>query len=273
MLGQDMVACLAVHHEVIPLTRSDADITNPGSVTVALQSVKPEIVIHAAAFTAVDECELRPELAMLVNAEGTRHVAQACVRLGSALMLVSTDYVFDGEKTGSYEEDDAPRPINQYGRSKLAAEQYVQTLVEKFWIVRISWLFGPKGRNFVKAILAKAAREGALKVVNDQFGSPTYTWDVAVKIGEMITRAKHGIYHVTNQGHCSWFDFAKEIVSQAGYAGVKIDPIPSSAAERPAPRPHNSRLANTGLLREGLGLLPTWQDALSRYMKRDGALS
>ena len=272
MLGQDVAAYLALRHEVIPLARSDADITNADSMAAVLENAKPDVVIHTAAFTAVDECELRPELAHLVNAEGTRNVAQACVRLGAAFVLISTDYVFDGEKAAPYEEDDHPHPVNQYGRSKLAAEEYVQTLIEKFWIVRVSWLFGPKGRNFVKAILAKAAHERALKVVNDQFGAPTYTWDVAVKIGEIITRARHGAYHVTNQGYCSWFDFAKEIVAQAGCTGVTVDPIPSSAADRPAPRPHNSRLANVRLLRERLGLLPAWQDALSRYMARDGAL-
>ena len=272
MLGQDVSACLAAQHEVIPLARSDADITDPGSVSGALERARPDVVIHAAAYTAVDECELRPEHAFLVNSEGTRHVAQACARLGAALVFVSTDYVFSGESASPYQENDVPGPINQYGRSKLAAEAYVRTLAEKFWIVRVSWLFGPKGRNFVKAIVAKTAHGEALQVVDDQFGSPTYTWDAAEKIGEIITRARHGIYHVTNHGYCSWFDFAKEIISQARCTGVAVNPIPASATNRPAPRPRNSRLENIHLLREGLGLLPNWQDALHRYLMRDGAL-
>ncbi|MGH9356734.1 MAG: dTDP-4-dehydrorhamnose reductase [Terriglobia bacterium] len=272
MLGRDVAECLAPQHQVASLARSDADITDPDSVMAALEKAKPDVVIHTAAFTAVDECELRPEQAFLVNAEGTRHVAEACARFGTALMLLSTDYVFGGEGAAPYEEDDAPGPINQYGRSKLAAEKYVQSSLEKFWIVRVSWLFGPRGRNFVKAILAKAAGPGRLAVVDDQFGSPTYTWDAAEKIGNIVTRARYGIYHVTNQGYCSWFDFAKEIISQASCSGVTIDPVPASAVNRPAPRPRNSRLANVQLLREGLGLLPSWQDALSRYLRREDAL-
>jgi dTDP-4-dehydrorhamnose reductase len=166
-------------------------------------------------------------------------------------------------------EDDMPCPINVYGESKLQGEQYVQEMVEHYLMVRTSWLFGPMGRNFVRAILEKARGGESLRVVDDQVGAPTYTVDLAVALEQTIQRGGKGIYHITNQGYCSWFEFAREILQQAGLAEVELSPIPSSASPRPARRPRNSRLANSRLEREGFGLLPLWNDALRRYLYRE----
>jgi dTDP-4-dehydrorhamnose reductase len=268
MLGRELVASLSSRHEVTALPRSRADITDGDAVARAIVGSSPEVVIHAAAFTAVDECERQPEVALAVNAEGTRNVTRACRAAGARLLYLSTDYVFDGEKSGPYVETDQPRPLNVYGQSKLHGEQYVADLVDRFWIVRVSWLFGPHGRSFVTSILDKAKQEGCLRVVNDQTGAPTYTADLAQKLEEIILRGEPGFYHVTNQGYCSWFDFACEILRQAELDRVLVLPISTSAAGRPARRPKNSCLRNLRLDTLGLGLMPPWQDALRRHLQR-----
>ena len=174
------------------------------------------------------------------------------------------------QKPTPYVEDDQPNPLNVYGRSKLQGERYVTELLQSAWIVRTSWLFGPLGKNFVRAILQQAQLGEPLRVVDDQVGAPTYTVDLAEKLEEIAARGSPGIYHVTNQGYCSWFEFAQEILRRAALRHVQVLAIPTSALDRPAPRPRNSRLAPTRLEREGLGLLPTWQDALTRYLLREG---
>jgi dTDP-4-dehydrorhamnose reductase len=272
MLGQDLTAYLEARHQVVPADLPAIDITDGGLFQRTLDSTKPDVVIHAAAITAVDECETRRELAFRVNGEGTRNVALACRKNRVPLLYISTDYVFDGEKETPYWEDDEPHPINVYGHSKLQGETHISALVEHFWIVRTSWLFGPRGKNFVRAILEKARLKGLLQVVDDQVGDPTYTMDLAEKLESIVERGRPGIYHVTNSGCCSWFDFAREIIKQAGLSEVKVSPVLTSASDRPAPRPRNSRLANRRLETEGLGLLPPWQDALRRYLLREAAL-
>ncbi len=268
MLGQDLVAWLSARHQVLAPPPNELDVTDVESVMQSVEAGKPNVLIHAAAFTAVDECERQPELAFRVNADGTRHIAAACHRWHIPLLYVSTDYVFNGGKPEPYLESDQPEPLNVYGRSKLAGEQSVKELVERFWIVRTSWLFGPLGKNFVSAILAQARAGNPLRVVNDQVGSPTYTMDLAAKLEEIVQRAAPGIYHVTNQGHCSWFEFARQILAVAGLQHIPVAPIPTSGSDRPARRPLNSRLANERLETFGLGLLPCWQDALRRYLAR-----
>jgi dTDP-4-dehydrorhamnose reductase len=270
MLGQDLTAHLETRHQVVPADLPEVDITDLGLFQRTLDSTKPDVVIHAAAFTAVDDCERRPDLAFQVNAEGTRIVAVACRESFLPLLYLSSDYVFDGQKPTPYAEDDLPNPINVYGRSKLEGERHVKELGERAWIVRTSWLFGPLGKNFVRAILEQARRGASLRVVDDQVGAPTYTMDLAKKLEEIVERGSPGIYHVTNKGYCSWFDFAHAIIRQAGLSQVKISPVPTSASDRAAPRPQNSRLANNRLETEGLGLLPPWQDALRRYLLREG---
>src|ERR1700682_1166287 len=177
MLGQDLMLHLAARHEVLGLERAEADITSADQVLRAVKTKDPEVVIHAAAFTAVDDCERWPELAFQVNAEGTRNLAMACREWHLPVLYVSTDYVFDGEKPTPYVEEDTPNPINVYGRSKLQGERYLRDLLERYLIVRTSWLFGRNGRNFVRTILSKARRGEPLRVVDDQIGSPTYSWD------------------------------------------------------------------------------------------------
>jgi dTDP-4-dehydrorhamnose reductase len=268
MLGRDLVSCLEPRHCVLPLNRKEADITDSGAVDRALEKAEPDIVIHCAAFTAVDDCEIEPQLAFNVNAEGTHNVARACRRWDIPLLYLSTDYVFDGEKTEPYVETDPPNPLNVYGKTKLAGEESVKELAARFWIVRVSWLFGPWGRNFVRAVLDQAQKGQPLRVVADQVGAPTYTMDLAKKIEDIFTTAEGGIYHMTNQGYCSWFEFAREILHQAGLDYITISPILSSDLDRRARRPRNSRLANTRLEASGLGLLPPWKDAVRSYLSR-----
>jgi dTDP-4-dehydrorhamnose reductase len=227
------------------------------------------MVIHCAAYTAVDECELQPELAWKVNVEGARCVARACQRRGIPILYLSTDYVFDGEKLGPYLETDTPNPLNVYGKTKLAGEEAVKEVAAHFWILRVSWLFGPWGKNFVRAILDKARAGQALRVVADQVGAPTYTMHLAEKIEQIFRGVEAGIYHVTNQGYCSWFEFAEEVLRQAGLDRIVVSPIPSSALDRRARRPRNSRLANARLESSGLGLLPTWREGVRCYLSRE----
>jgi dTDP-4-dehydrorhamnose reductase len=269
MLGRDLTARLQTTHQLIGVDLPEVDITEQAAIENVIATGRPDAVIHTAAFTAVDECELKPALALRVNAEGTRHLALACRQARIPLLYVSTDYVFDGHKADAYVEGDSPNPINVYGRSKLAGERAVGDLLERFWIVRTSWLYGPHGKNFVKTILHLAQRGESLRVVNDQVGSPTYTVDLAAALEQILEKAGPGIYHVTNQGYCSWFEFAREVLRQAGLEQVELLPIPTSASDRPAARPRNSRLAGTRLAGEGLDLLPPWQDALCRYLARE----
>ena len=268
MLGNDLLPLLQERHAVVPLTRAEADITDELQVRRAIKEVRPEVVIHAAAMTAVDDCELRPELAFRANAEGTRHVASACAELGVPIFYVSTDYVFDGEKAEPYVETDRTHPVSVYGQSKLEGENQVRALLRRFWIARTSWVFGPFGKNFVEAILGKARQGATLRVVDDQVGCPTYTADLARKIVEIVELGSPGLYHISNQGSCSRFEFAQEILRQVGLDLALVVPVPTSASDRPARRPMNSRLANRKLEEEKLGLLPDWKDALRRYFRR-----
>lgn len=269
MLGQDFTALAAPRHEVLPLDLPEVDITDPGAVARCVADARPEAVIHAAAFTAVDECERRPEVAFRVNAEGTRNVALACRDTCVPMLYISTDYVFDGEKPSPYLEDDAANPLGVYGRSKLEGEKFVRELVPRFWIARTSWLFGPGGRNFVRTILEKAQAGGELRVVDDQFGAPTYTMHLAAALEEIVTKGGPGIYHTTGQGHCSWFEFARTILQEAGFSATRVVPIPTSASSSPTRRPKNSRLASTHLQAEGLSLLPPWEEGLHCYLERE----
>lgn len=268
MLGKDLLPLLQERHESVRLTRAEADITDQLQVRRAIGQGRPQVVIHAAAMTAVDGCELRPELAFKVNAEGTRHVAAVCAELGVPMLYVSTDYVFDGEKAEPYVETDRTHPVSVYGKSKLEGENHVRELLQHFWIARTSWVFGPFGKNFVEAILGKGRQGATLRVVDDQIGCPTYTADLAQKIVEIVERGRPGLYHVSNQGSCSRFEFAQEILRQAGLDPTLVLPVPTSASDRPARRPANSRLANQKLEEEKIAFLPDWKDALSRYLLR-----
>ena len=272
MLGQDLTAFLSPRNEIVPAHLPGFDITRPGVLAPAIASTGPEVVIHAAAFTAVDECERQPDVAFRVNGEGTRFVAQACREAGLPMLYVSTDYVFDGEKPAPYAESDAPNPLGVYGRSKLEGEKHVRERLERYWIVRTSWLFGPHGKNFVRTILERARAGTPLRVVDDQIGAPTYTVHLAAALEAIITRGEYGIYHATSQGSCSWYEFARTIVREAGLDESLVTPIPTSESDAPTRRPRNSRLAPTHLEQQGLAPLPPWQEGLRGYLLRVGVI-
>ena len=265
-LGQALRADLGLEHEVIPLARVDLDVTDLGATRSALGRVRPHVVVHAGAWTDVDGCEGDPDHSWRVNALGSRNLAVACQETGAACCYLSTDYVFDGEKPDPYTEFDAPNPISCYGASKLAGERYVQTLTPRHWIVRSSWLFGPGGKNFVKTVLTKARAGEDLRVVDDQVGSPTYTHDLARAISRLIHGPHYGIWHFTNTGSCSWYDFAAAILENTGLGGTRLEPITSKDLDRPAARPRNSVLRNYCWELEGWPPLRPWADALRDYL-------
>lgn len=226
-----------------------------------------EGVIHCAAHTAVDRAEDEIEAVMEINAEGTKNIAEVCAELGIKMMYISTDYVFDGEGERPWEPDDKRNPLNIYGRSKYEGELAVEKYLKKYFIVRISWVFGLKGNNFIKTMLRLGGERKELKVVDDQIGSPTYTPDLSVLLADMIVTEHYGRYHATNEGLCSWYEFAKEIFAQAGMSDIKVLPVSSEEFPVKAKRPHNSRMDKSKLDRMGFCRLPLWQDALKRYLK------
>lgn len=266
-LGRDLEEILAAQgHRVAAWGREELDVTVPASVRDAFRQFGPEAVVHAAAYTNVDGCESEPERAFRVNALGTRNVAVACQETGAAMVYVSTDYVFDGSAREPYTEFDRPNPVNLYGLSKLAGEQYVSTLLHRHFIVRTSWLYGAHGKNFVKTILQLARERDELSIVHDQVGCPTYSRDLASAIATLVPTSLYGIYHVTNAGWCSWFDFARHILKEAGVEGVEVRPITSLQLGRPARRPAFSVLRNYCLELEGLPPLRPWQEALREFL-------
>ncbi|MBI5554895.1 MAG: dTDP-4-dehydrorhamnose reductase [Elusimicrobia bacterium] len=285
MLGTDLLQALAGDHELygLDIRKSDRpladvshqilDITDTKATYEVITKINPELVIHAAAYTNVDGAESDQEPAYRINSLGTRNVALSCQRFDAALIYLSTDYVFDGRKTEPYAEIDRPDPLGVYAKSKYWGELYTQWLVSRFMIIRSSWLFGKNGQNFVEAIRSQVITKHGLQVVNDQVGSPTYTVDLAEAIKHLITinyqlsTGLYGIWHITNSGSCSWFDFAREIVKQVG-AKEEVSPISASQANRLAVRPKNSVLNNFNWKLHNFSLLPTWQDALKRYLKQ-----
>ncbi|MDI6892254.1 MAG: dTDP-4-dehydrorhamnose reductase [Actinomycetota bacterium] len=263
-LGRDLVRVLSDEHELFPFDL-DMDVTVLDGTMKTVTTISPDVVIHAAAYTDVDGCELNPDLAYKVNALGTQNVALTCQRCGAAMLYVSTDFVFDGKKGEPYLEFDEPNPISVYGRSKLAGERYVTSLLDRYYITRTAWLFGKHGRNFVKTILKLAEEREELTVVDDQMGSPTYSLDLAKTIAELVKTGWYGLYHTTNSGSCSWFEFAKKILECAGKRGVKVSPITSEELNRPAPRPTYSVLKNYCLELRGIQPLRHYEEALRDY--------
>ncbi len=258
LLGTDIVNVLK-NEKVIAWTRDDIDITKRNDVISRITEVKPDVVINAAAYTDVDGAESNKELNMQVNGYAPGYIAEACRLAGAALLHISTDYVFDGSKKG-YTEYDSTSPINEHGRAKAMAEKLIKDNMEKYFIVRTSWLFGRHGKNFVDTILRLAKERDSLAVVDDQIGCPSYSKDLAVRIKEIILGYDFGVYHVTNSGSCSWFEFAKSIVELAGMK-TPITPLTSDELDRPAKRPALSILINTKL-----EPLRDWQEALKDYL-------
>jgi dTDP-4-dehydrorhamnose reductase len=231
-----------------------------------IREARPEVVIHAAAYTDVDGAERDPEQAMAVNAGGTERVASAAARIGARLICLSTDYVFDGRKGTPYVETDDPNPLNAYGRSKLEGERRALAGCPRTLIVRTAWLYGAQGRNFVKTIMRLAATQPALRVVADQRGCPTHAGDLAVALARILQTDLTGIVHATGAGDCTWHEFASAIVAEMGLA-VPVHPITTTEAARPAARPPCAVLANRRLASAGIAL-PPWREALSRFMKQ-----
>ena len=265
-LGFDVVKELERRGEkVIGTTRKEINLTDEESVKKFILEKKPDAVIHCAAYTAVDKAETEAELALTVNGLGTRYVAAACREIGAKMLFVSTDYVFGGDGKNPYEIDSEKNPVNTYGRSKLLGEDAVATMLNKYFVVRISWVFGINGKNFVKTMLRLAEDHDKIKVVDDQIGSPTYTADLAPLLCDMIKTDKFGFYHATNEGFCSWADFAKEIFKQAGKK-VEVEKILTADYPTPAKRPFNSRLSKKTLDDAGFKRLPSWENAVERFL-------
>jgi len=253
--------------EVIRFTIDVLDITDLDDTVRKIKYATPDFLIHTAAFTNVDLCESEPEKAYLVNGLGTRNVAMACEEAKCPILYISTDYVFDGTKRSPYNEWDEPNPVSVYGLSKLMGERFVSALTNRFYIVRTSWLYGPDGKNFVDTIVRLLSEKESLQVVDDQYGSPTYTEDLARKIRQLVGRG-YGTYHITDTGSCTWYDFA---VAIAAIKGIKktISPITSEEFNRPAKRPAYSVLSNTLLKLEGISEARHWEEALQDYLSRD----
>ncbi len=269
-LGYDVVNELEKRgHTAIGVDVEEMDITDAAAVEREMKADDLDAVIHCAAYTAVDAAEDNRELCIRVNAEGTRNIARAARELNLKMVYISTDYVFDGEGERPWEPDDARNPLNVYGESKYQGELAVEEYLERYFIVRIAWVFGVNGKNFIKTMLNLAKNHDELNVVDDQTGSPTYTYDLAVLLADMVETEKYGRYHATNEGLCTWYEFAKEIFSQAG-VDVKVNPVTSEEFPAKAKRPHNSRMDKSKLTDNGFALLPPWQDALKRYLEAIG---
>ena len=247
------------------------DITNKDAVMETIKTVNPDVVVHCAAWTAVDlaEDEDKQDKVKAINVDGTQNIADACKEVDAKMVYISTDYVFDGQGTDPWTPDCKDyKPLNVYGQTKLGGELAVSNTLSKYFIVRIAWVFGKNGNNFIKTMLNVGKKYNTLKVVNDQIGTPTYTYDLARLLVDMIETDKYGYYHATNEGgYISWYDFACEIFKQAGYTNTVIPVTTAEYGLSKAARPFNSRLDKSKLVENGFNPLPTWQDALERYLK------
>ncbi len=268
MLGTDLMAGLSPGREVLGVDRQEMDITQLEQCRAQVDEFQPDIVINAAALTGVDYCETHEEEALQVNGHGAGNLAKAAASTGALLVHFSTDYIFDGSKTGGYVEEDTPNPRSVYGRSKLLGEQLIQKHCPNHMIIRTSWLFGRNGSNFIRTIVDAAKKGTPLRVVNDQKGCPSYSEDVASHTLRMIQAGCRSIYHVTNSGSCSWYELAVRAVEWAGIKEVSITPVTTLEYLRPAQRPANSILSNAHLERDGLPLMRPWHAAAREYIER-----
>ncbi|MFQ9510935.1 MAG: dTDP-4-dehydrorhamnose reductase [Lachnospiraceae bacterium] len=266
-LGHDVVnECAKRGIDTVGVDVEEMDITDAQVVERVIKESNVDAVIHCAAYTAVDAAEDNIDLCRKVNANGTENIAKVCKELDIKMMYISTDYVFNGQGEHAWEPDDEREPLNVYGLTKYEGELAVENNLSKYFIVRIAWVFGVNGNNFIKTMLRLGKERGAVSVVDDQIGSPTYTYDLAVLLVDMIKTEQYGRYHATNEGLCSWYDFACEIFKQAGL-DVSVTPVDSRAFPVKATRPHNSRMSKDKLEEMGFHRLPTWQDALRRYLE------
>lgn len=243
----------------------DFDLTDQHGTFNAITAYAPDVIVHCAAYTAVDKAETNQEVCRRVNLDGTRHVALAAKHLNAKMIYISTDYVFNGQGTLPFEVDAPIDPQNVYGITKALGEAEVRAILDKFFIVRISWAFGANGNNFIKTVMRLGVEKDSVNVVNDQIGSPTYTEDLAPLLCDMLQTERYGTYHATNEGYCSWYEFAKLIMSEAKLT-CKVNPITTHEYPTPAKRPFNSRLSKESLDKAGFHRLPAWQDAVKRYI-------
>lgn len=268
-LGYDVVKELERRGYVgIGVDVEEMDITDPVAVDKVIKESKVDKVVHCAAWTAVDLAEEKEDICRMVNANGTENIAKVCKELDIPMVYFSTDYVFDGQGTRPWQPDDpVVKPLNVYGQTKYEGEQAVEKYLDKYYIVRIAWVFGVNGKNFIKTMLNLGKTRDTLTIVSDQIGTPTYTYDLAKLVVDMCEKEEYGKYHVTNEGgYISWADFAKEIFAQAGM-NVNVIPVTTVEYGAKAIRPFNSRLEKGKLTEHGFDRLPTWQDALARYLK------
>lgn len=267
-LGSELVDLLSKDNKVYGFGHKELDITDKNLVINTVSKIVPDIVIHCAAFVDADGCESNIKTAFDVNTIGSGNVAIASKKTKSAMVYISTDYVFDGKKKSPHLESDIPNPISVYGISKYGGELIVKHFLDKFFIVRTSWLFRRKGKNFVNTILRLAKDKKELRVVNDQVGSPTYTSDLARAISALISTKYYGIYHITNSGECSWYEFTKKILEYAKIKNVKVIPISTEELNRPAPRPKYSVLANFNLEKKKIYKMRNWELTLKDFFKK-----
>ena len=267
-LGYDVVKALESRgYQPVGVDREEMDLMNNNMIQDFIMNLKPEAIIHCAAYTAVDQAEEEVEICYQINAEAVKVIAECAKTLDIPMIYISTDYVFDGTKASEYVETDIPNPINVYGASKLKGEQYVQQLLEKFYIVRISWVFGINGNNFIKTMQRLGNEQDQLNIIHDQVGSPTYTAHLAPLLVDMIETDQYGIYHATNEGYCSWYEFAAEIFKQS-QLDVTLHPITTDQYKTKAKRPLNSKMSKQKLSDYGFHRLPTWQEALKNYLNQ-----
>lgn len=265
-LGYDVVNELKKrNHEPVGVDIEEMDITDPVQTRDVIVKADVEAVVHCAAYTAVDAAEEHVDICRNVNVDGTGNIAKVCGELNIKMVYISTDYVFGGEGERPWKPDDQADPLNVYGQAKYDGEVQLRTYVDKYYIVRTAWVFGENGHNFINTMLRLGREKKEVGVVADQFGTPTYTKDLAVLLVDLIETEKYGIYHATNDGYCSWYEFAKEIFRQAGM-NVTVNPLTSEQFPAKAKRPHNSRMDRSKILDNGFHMLPPWEDALHRYL-------
>jgi dTDP-4-dehydrorhamnose reductase len=270
LLGSDTVRLLSSIHNVFDFTKIELDITNETSINTMISIIKPDVIINCAGYTNVDNCEKDITLAKEINSYGAYNLAKASKKYNSSIVYISTDYIFDGKKNAPYIESDKPNPLNIYGESKLLGEKLVRQITPYHYIIRTSWLYGKNGNNFVKTILNASQRntKNELKVVNDQIGSPTYSIDLIDAINFIIQNKFYGTYHISNEGHCSWFEFAKTILTLSNKKN-KVLPINSQELKRPAIRPKYSVLDNNKLIKQFNYTIRSWDKALKDFLENE----
>lgn len=255
-------------YEYLGIDKDEMDITNKAEVEKVIKEYHPDIVVHCAAYTAVDAAEDNKELCMKINVDGTRNIAEVCKEIDATMFYISTDYVFEGTGQKAWEVDDEKKPCNVYGESKYLGELEVQKLLEKYFIVRISWVFGVNGNNFIKTMLRLAETHDEINVVNDQIGSPTSTYDLSKLLVDMSETDKYGVYHATNEGYCSWYEFTCEIFKLTG-KNVKVNGIPTSEYPTRAVRPLNSRMSKKELDENGFNRMIDWKQSVKYYLEME----